>query len=171
MQLKITLLIFITILTFGCKQSAPENQSSTECKYGAPQALFTPDQPGVSSHSFTATQTEATEQVAFSNGLQLTLLQSGCDHIRQEFQFELSSVPDDADQQFWIGKTVELLHMLSSGGPGYAAFATWAQEIEQRADEIKLAESFAIQEGFYVRIDRIQSGQDATLVLILSDVP
>lgn len=171
MYSKIILFIFITILTFACGQSTSDTAETQDCKYGTPEALFDAEQPGITAHRFTANQTEATEQVAFSNGIQLTLLQSGCDHIRQEFRFELSEVPEGADQQFWITRTVEFLRMLSSSGPSYAAFATWADEIEQRQDDIKLAESFAIQQGFYVRIDRIRSAEDATLVLILSDQP
>jgi hypothetical protein len=171
MDSKIVLFIFIAMITSACGQSTSDHAENQDCKYGTPEALFGAEQPGVSAHSFTAKATEATERVTFSNGIRLTLLQSGCNHIRQEFRFELSEVPEDAGQQFWIMRTVELLRMLSSAGPNYAAFATWADEIEQRRENIKLAESFAIQQGFYVRIDRIRSGDNATLVLTLSDQP
>lgn len=171
MCFKIAAFIFTTILTLACQRSdsAADKQ---RCRYGAPEALFAADQPGVAMHRFTGSQTEATEQVTFRSGLQLTLLQSGCDNIRQEFRFQLSGVPQEADHQsFWLEQAVVLLKSLGGLGPRYAALSTWADEIEQRQNEIKLAESFPIQQGFYVRIDRIRSADDATLVLILSDTP
>ncbi|HMO38672.1 MAG TPA: hypothetical protein PKC76_07280 [Saprospiraceae bacterium] len=170
MLYKIALLVFITILTSSCNQKR-DSQSADACKYGAPQPIFNPTQAGLSGHEFSRQGNDATEQIRFDNGETLTVLQSGCNEIRQEFQFGLLEQPLTDSPAWWIAQAVNEMRRLSSFGPDYQAFAAWAAEIEERAETIKLAEAFELQRGFFVRIDRIASTENATLVLTLSDAP
>lgn len=159
--------LFLTILTVACRNSS----STNACKYGKPAAIFAAQQPGIQSHTFTAQGNEATEQVEFSDGLQMTLLQSGCNEIRQEFQFSLPGNFQDKAPDFWIELSIKLMQRLGSLGPDYNGFTMWAQSVAEQRANIKLSEPAALQQGFYITIDRILSTENATLVLILSDQP
>ncbi len=170
MYYKIALFFFITTLTFSCRLANKEPETN-DCKYGIPTAIFQKNQPNVEMHSFRASETEGTEIVRFSNGVVLTLLQSGCNNIRQEFRFEFPTAPETDQPQYWIAQSINLLRMLGSMGPDYQVFSMWAQAIEARAKEIKLAETLELQQGFYTRIDRIAGANNATLVITLSDMP
>lgn len=163
------LVLFFIILTFGCRQGV--SHQSSKCKYGAPQAIFNKGQAGIQQHRFQAQGNEATEEVLFSDGLELTLVQSGCNEIRQEFQFKLSGDFQGKETDFWIDKTIELLRRLGGLGLNYSGFSDWARLLEDQKSEIKLAESTALQPGFYASIDRIVGKDNATLVLTLSDQP
>lgn len=163
------LLVFLVLMTtLSCRNTAKEG---SDCKYGSPRALFSPTQAGVQSHTFTAIKNEGTEQITFKDGLELTLLQSGCDHIRQEFQFTLAGNFEKEQAVFWVEKAAELLKRLSSMSPDYQTFSAWSQAIEGQKGQIKLAESTELGQNFYVKIDRILNIQNATLVLTLSDKP
>ena len=67
--------------------------------------------------------------------------------------------------------TIQLFQRLNSLGPAYSGFGIWAQSITEQQDHIKLSEATALQQDFYITIDRILSAENATLVLILSDQP
>ncbi|MDX1940609.1 MAG: hypothetical protein SFU99_08655 [Saprospiraceae bacterium] len=170
MRYKITMSVFIVFLTFACRRA--DNSIQTEnCKYGKPEAIFKAEQSGISAHAFKLQNNEGVEQVKFANGIELTLIQSGCDHIRQEFQFLLPGAPPIDEPAYWIAQTINSMRMLGSFGPDFQVFSVWSQEIENQVENIKLAESIELQQGFFVRIDRILGSNNATLVLILSDVP
>jgi len=161
-------LLFLSILsTFACRN----NSNTSDCRYGKPTAIFAANQPGIQSHTFTERGNEATEQVIFSDSLQLTLLQSGCNQIRQEFQFNLPGNFQDKTPDFWIELSIQLMQRLGSIGPDYGGFTMWAQTMVEQRKNIKLTEPVALQQGFYITIDRILSTENATLVLILSDQP
>lgn len=170
MRFKILMLVFITSLTFACRR-ADNSGEQTNCKYGAPEAIFQENQTGIASHRFKVVNNEGVEEIQFTNGVDLTLVQSGCDHIRQEFRFTLPGSPESDEPAYWIAQSIILLRMMGSFGPDYQVFSAWAQLIEAHAEEIKLTESLELQQGFYVRIDRILSANSATLVLTLSNVP
>lgn len=170
MPYKITMLVFIIFLTFACRR-ADSSAQAEDCKYGKPEAIFQADQNGINAHAFKLNKNEGLEQVTFSNGVELTLIQNGCDQIRQEFQFLLPGAPPTDEPPYWIAQAINLMRMLGSFGTDYQVFTVWAQEIENQVENIKLAESVEIQQGFFVRIDRILGNDNATLVLILSDAP
>lgn len=156
----------LLLVVFGCGKT-----NSPQCKYGEPKAIFNATQPSIQSHEFTAREHEAIEKVTFKDGAQLTLLQNGCDNVRQEFQMTLSGDYSNREPAFWIEEAVRWLKRLSNMGPDYQTFSLWAQGIDNQKDTIKLSESTQVQPGFYATVDRILSADSATLVLILSDVP
>lgn len=162
------ILLFFTILTFGCRQGGKDNADN--CKYGRPTPIFSSN-PAIQTHRFTASENEAEEQVLFKDSTRLTVIQSGCNEIRQQFQFELQGSYQEETPSFWIQKTIERLRSLGSMGPDYQAFNAWAQSIEAQQNELKLAESVALEPGFFVTIDGIVGAGNATLVLTLSNAP
>lgn len=165
-------LIIFFFLILGCKNVGSEGRSFDDCPNPVPVAVFSDTLSAVTSHQFHLKATEGIEEVAFKNGMQLTLIQSGCEAIRQEFQFRLpgDDFPDDTIT-YWIEETMNQLRFLANLGPQYLSLNAWTQVIEEQKEQIQLGEPVEIQIGFFVEIDRIISADHAILLLILSERP
>lgn len=162
---------YLFLLIFGILCSSCQQTREKKCKYGKPEAIFSQTLPGVTLHVFSEFDQEAVERVVFKDSLEFTLTQSGCDHVRQLFEVKMLGNYQNRAPIFWVLESLELLQRLSNMGPAFQTFAVWAQSIETIKEEIKLSESTQVQPGFFVKIDRVLSEQNATLVLTLSDEP
>lgn len=166
------LLIFLPCLFFGGIQSCggpakPEPFSG--CLYGAPEPVFHAGLPSVKAHSFRLDGDKAEEELSFSDGLRLSLIQSGCDHIRQEFHFHLAGNFRSAPEEFWAGEAARIFNRLGQIGPEYLSYRSLAQAISQNTSQIRLGESMALQEGFYFKMEVIFSSAEAVLLITLSE--
>lgn len=141
------------------------------CKYGEPKAIFSPDIPEIKTHRFMIRQGEGVEEITFESGKELTIVQMGCDSIRQDFQFYLPGNFERGSTARWVERTVEEFNFLASLDSRYLVFSSWAQSIEAQEDTIKLAQSEEIQPGFFVKIDRILEPDHARLMVTLSESP
>ncbi len=160
-------------LVLSCQNPSQEN-AFANCKYGKPEAIFSSEQEEVKKHQFTIKKQEGVENVSFESGLELIIYQSGCDYIKQQYQFEISQINDTLDsssQEYWIIKTIESFQKLGDLGPEFFSYSSWAQAIAERAGEFKLAEFLEVQPGFYVKIDRIESSNKNLLLVTLSEEP
>ena len=63
-----------------------------KCRYGDAEAIFDLSNEKVISHDFRKSGQLTFEQVVFENKLELEIQQSGCDSIKQIFQFK---IPED----------------------------------------------------------------------------
>ena len=95
---KLTILSFIFLLAtvfIGCgNESSPSKKTSEQnqekCKYGTPTPIFSDALSKVTDHSFSAEGQKGIEEVSFENGVELELLQSGCNEILQSYQFKIN---------------------------------------------------------------------------------
>lgn len=162
---------YLLVLVVGILLSSCQQSKEKKCKYGKPKAIFSQTLPGVALHEFSEFNQEAVERVVFKDSLEFTLTQSGCDHVRQVFEMTMLGNYQNQPPIFWVQESLQLLQRLSSMGPAFQSFSVWAQSIEMAKEGIKLSESTQVQAGFFVKIDRVLSDQNATLVLTLSDEP
>ncbi len=161
------------LLFFSC-QNDTSSGDFDKCKYGQPEAIFDDELEEVEYHRFRLKKKEGVEKVRFHSGLELTIYQSGCDYIKQEYQFELPAIPDSIDTQepvYWIGRTISSFQELGSLGPEFFSYASWAQTIAEQAAEFKLAEFLEVQPGFFVKVDRIEGEKENILLVTLSENP
>ncbi len=163
-------LLFLLLLTLAC-QNENADEYFSNCRYGKPKAIFSGSIPGIEGHDFRIKSLKGIEEVNFSDGVELTIIQSGCDSIRQDFQFTLPGNYEKEEAIFWVTKAVEEFQRLSRLGPDYLVFSSWAQSINARAETIQLGISEEIQPGFYVRVDAVPSSGDAILMVTLSESP
>lgn len=161
--------VLLFLITVGCKNTSSEPRSFSDCPNPAPVAVFSNTLASVKSHRFQLNDLEGIEEVEFTNGMHLTLIQSGCETIRQEFQFRIpgSDFPSD-DTEYWITEALEQLRYLAGLGPQYLSLNDWAQAIEMNREQFQLGEPAEIQVGFRAEIDRIRYADHATVLLILS---
>lgn len=159
------------MLLSACNGTEKSSEPFADCKYGTPIAIFKPGLPGLVSHQFDLNETESIEQLEFKDSLELTLVQSGCDERKQEFQFKLMGNYQDQPNEFWVEQTLDLLQKLGRLSPDYQVFNAWAEALSLQQDKIRLAQPSEVQPGFFVRIDKILSQEHAILLLILSEKP
>lgn len=133
--------------------------------------MLRPDMRGVAEHRFNARSTESEEYVKFENGKTLTILQSGCEKIRQEFRFELKEQPSSDDATFWAEQAILNLAALAVLDPQLMPLGNWVMMIRSQKNDIRLAETLAVEGGFYLKIDRITSNDATYLIIVLSNYP
>jgi len=166
-------LLALGFLLFSC-QDKPGDDAFEDCKYGKPEAIFSAELEEVKKHRFRMKKKEGIETISFHDGMELVIYQSGCDHIQQQYQFELPPAGDTIDTQqaeYWIAQTITAFQSLGDLGPEFFSYSSWAQAIAEKAAEFKLAEFLEVQPGFFVKIDRIESSDKATLIVTLSEAP
>lgn len=161
--------ILIFLFSVGCTNTPSGQRSFSDCPNPAPVAVFSDKLDAVTNHQFQLKDLEGIEEVDFANGMHLTLIQSGCETIRQEFQFQIpgSNFPSD-DTEYWVAEALRQLRYLAGLGPQYLSLNDWAQAIEINKDLFQLGEPVEIQVGFRVEIDRIRYADHATVLLTLS---
>ena len=166
--MNVKLLTVILLLVFySCSPSADE--SFSECKYSKPGPVFDLEVARVIDQAFVLEGRESIEKVAFDNGMELTIRQSGCDYIHQVFEFRLPGRQSDGNTLSWILKSIEQLEFMGDLGPEYLVYHIWGEEISKQSRAIMLGESFELQPGYFISIDRSIKPDHAILVLTLSE--
>jgi hypothetical protein len=162
----ISLLMLMVIGFTACKQQGA-SEKLEDCPYGKPVAVFSSGMKGVTSHQFTPTPYDASEQFVLDDTIAVTLLQSGCEKPIQEFRFEFS--PDAYEKSAFSPAeiAVSLLNRLGSLDPSTAALSAWAQAIAAMPSDWILAEPREIQPGTSVKLDWISADGLQTLILVL----
>jgi hypothetical protein len=155
----IFILFSVIFLNFGCKSA---------CKFGKAVPIFPKGLPIVTEQHFEAREADAFETVLFQNGLRLQITQSGCDDLKQLFEFIQQGDYAQRGDDFWKKTAVEQLKMMSKMHASLQLFGAWAAAIENVLPTLKLGESAEIESNTYVKIDKVTNGKDATLLLELS---
>jgi hypothetical protein len=165
--------VFTSFLLISIAFSCSNSETKT-CKMGAPKAIFTDSMPTVRKHYFEVKKEQSgenvgIEMVAFDNKLLLEIEQSGCNDILQQFSFiMLGKFPEQSDDEIWKVLAIRHFRDLAKIAPQLTAFNAWADAIELVKKDLKLGEPTKVGEGFNVRIDKILSGDKATLVVRFS---
>ncbi|HMR44217.1 MAG TPA: hypothetical protein PKC40_10305 [Saprospiraceae bacterium] len=155
-------LLILAALFFSC-----DGGSAGKCKYGSPTPIFTPTTYSVSSHSFVAKGQESSEQIVFDNGIRLEIFQSGCNAIKQEFVYDLPAFPDAEPD--WIFIAAELLKKYGELGEQFAPLVFWGEEISKKKQEIKLGETTELQDGHFVKVERLRFPEKSVMTVTLSE--
>ncbi len=164
----ILFVVFALFLSYGCK-----NEAENKCKYKAPEAFFSEQDPSIAKHSFEQKEMKSTEIASFTNRFDLTILQSGCEALNQEYRFEIpGSFQDKTENAFWIELAAKSFSSLSNTGPKFSPLAqSLAQLIQDQAELLKLGEEQAFpQMGFSLKLDKVVSSDFGTLLVELKEL-
>ena len=168
------LLLAMALLALsGCKEdTAPASADPfADCRYGAPKPIFNEGISSVVQHDFRLEEDRAVEALSFDDGLQLSILQTGCDYIHQEFRFELMDHYEGAPASYWMQEAVNKFYRLGQLGPAYVIYVSVADALKKKGNEIGLGQSAELQPGFYARIDKAKSRNVDILIVTLSEQP
>ncbi len=152
------------LLAISCSDPVPK--TFKDCTFGEPQPIFSENLTGVKTHKFTLNKLDAREEVFFENGKELVINQSGCDHIKQEFLFNIiKEIPDNFPA--WVDRATDEFFQLSELSEKHATLGIWATFIKNNKNDLKQGESLEIQPGYFVKIDRIKSKDNGLLIVEL----
>ncbi|MCB9355689.1 MAG: hypothetical protein H6575_14055 [Lewinellaceae bacterium] len=137
------------------------------CKY-KPSPIFDKDLPHVVQYNFEKQGSQSLESMLLDTNVLLEISQDVCDQSRQEYRF---TVPGDYSRyadSLWLKEATRQLVFLSSFSAKQAPLKAWADIIETRRYEMRLGQDREVEPGVFVRVDRIVSPDQSTLVLVFS---
>ena len=149
-------------LLFSCNR---KSTAEAECAAGLPEPIFSQDLSGIIEHKFNRSGQEGEEVVLFSDDLELTIFQSGCQEIRQEYHFYLNQPIEEGD---WFRKAAELFYRLASLEESYFPYNAWGNAIERASGQYALAEIWEAEPGFFIQTDYIDSDSQPVLIVVLA---
>lgn len=163
-------LFIVVVLAGSCSQNndLPGGDGTfVACKYSQPEAIFSLTTPTVLGHKFVIKDDSSIEDVRFENGTNLEIIQSGCNNIRQEYLLHLEGTLGQEAPEFWLRQAVNLFYNLGDISEEYAPMLFWAEAIANIAEDMKLGQSYEVQPGISVKVDKLVEAKDGLLVVIL----
>ncbi len=154
------ILVLSTMLSCGTE--------SKKCRYGHAEPIFGSVYEKVIEHRFTKTGQLTFENIVFENKMELEIQQSGCDSIRQVFQFRIPEDVNNEKPEYFKEMVIQFFGYLSLVSDKHFSLHHLGKVVSQHFNEIKLGKSFRMQENYYLKIDRIAGKNDAILIVELS---
>jgi len=157
----------VAIVTLGVMILFAACQNKPECKY-KPEPIFGKDLPHVVQYNFEKEGSQSLESMMLDRGVLLEVGQEVCGDTKQEYRFRVpgdySAMPDS----FWLKEASRQFVFLSTFSPKQAPLKDWADIIELRRTDMQLGQDREVQPGVYVRVDRVLSPDEATLLVVFS---
>ena len=147
-------------LLFSCN-------SQTTCKY-KPAPVFEAGLPHVLQYNFEVQGQQSLESLLLDNNILLEISQDVCAETRQEYRFKVQGNYSQFPDSLWLKEATPQLVFLSSFSNKQAPWKAWADVIEERRAEMKLGEDREVEPGVFVRVDRVVSPEESTLLLVFS---
>ncbi len=162
--MKILLKLIVVLLVsfiFACK-------SGEDCKNGDPVAMFDSDNPNLLSHQYEAKSQSSVETIKYKMGTELEIWQSGCENLKQEFQFKIYRTPHIETNPFDLA-VLQLLQM-SKTQESLQSFAEWARVIEMNKDVFEVGVLNEFENAVGIKVDMVEGPDFTTLLLELSQI-
>ncbi len=148
------------VLFFAC-----ENKPT--CKY-KPEPIFAKDLPHVVQYNFEKEGSQSLESLMLDRGVLLEVGQEVCGDTHQEYRFTVKGDYAAQPDSFWMKEASRQFVFLSSFSPKQAALKDWGDIIELRRHEMSIGQAREVQPGVFVKIDRVISPEESTLVVVFS---
>lgn len=142
-------------------------QHKSSCKF-KPEPIFSRDLPHIVQYNFEKEGSQSLESMLLDRGILLEIGQEVCGETRQEYRFTVPGNYAEQPDSFWTKEAARQFVFLSTFSPKQAPLKDWADVIELRRNDIRLGEDREVQPGIFVRIDRIISPEQATLLVVFS---
>jgi hypothetical protein len=156
-------ILFLSLLCL----CACENIGTKKCPLGAPSAIFDPQVKGIEKHHFEVKGQESLEELVLERGVYLQIMQSGCDQLRQEFQFQVPGNYANFPDSLWVKEAVRQFYYLGNLSEKSAGLKMWASAIESVRTDMRIAEPKQLDQNIYVQIDKIAGAEESTLRVVL----
>jgi hypothetical protein len=157
----------ISALSFIVMLAACGDTGSKKCPLGAPSAIFSPEVPGIEKHHFEAKDQDGLEEALLERGVYLRIYQSGCDQLRQEFQFQVPGNYANFPDTMWMKEAVRQFYHLGNLSEQSAGLKMWASAIEGVRSDMRLGEPKQLDQNIFVQIDKIAGAEESTLRVVL----
>ena len=148
------------LLLMSCEQQA-------SCKF-KPEPIFSKDLPHVVQYNFEKEGSQSLESVLLDRGVLLEIGQEVCGNTFQEYRFTVQGDFSAQPDSFWMKEASRQMVFLSSFSPKQAPLKDWGDIIELRRAEMALGQEREVQPGIFIKVDRILSPEQATLLVVFS---
>jgi hypothetical protein len=148
---KLLIISLLSILLFACKSE--ESTTKNDCPYGEPRPILIENAAGVSDYKFEVNGQNSIETAMIqdtfllTDNLRFTLLQSGCESIKQEYRFELPSA-DYAEKvdSFFVQRAAEGLKIIAERNPqsGDSFIPNFAYDLFYSAGNVPLNQPLTV---------------------------
>lgn len=155
-----TLAALAVFLFFSCKNEKP-------CKY-KPAPIFEAELPHVTQYNFETQGSQSLESLFLDTNVWLEISQDVCHETRQEYRFKVRGDYSQYPDSLWLKEATRQFVFLSSFSKKQAPLKAWADVIEMRRGEMKLGEDREVEPGVFVRVDRVVSPEESTLLVVFS---
>lgn len=152
------------LVFFVACQSTQDKEK--KCPLGEPSPVYSSDYNFVKRHTFTKDGQNSEEQIEFTDGTHLTIRQSGCQKIRQDYTFLIDQATTDSTR-FWVEESSRQFRRLASYSEKFYSFNQWADKINEFKSEIRLTEPYKVAPGIAIKIDRIKDLSSTELIVSL----
>ncbi len=142
-------------------------QNKPSCKY-KPEPIFAKDLPHVVQYNFEKDGSQSLESLMLDRGILLEIGQEVCGETKQEYRFTVKGDYNAQPDSFWMKEATRQFVFLSTFSPKQAALKDWGDIIELRRHEMQLGQNREVQPGVFVRIERVLSPEEATLLVVFS---
>ena len=137
------------------------------CKY-KPAPIFEAGLPHVLQYNFEKQGNQSLESLLLDTNVLLEISQDVCDQTKQEYRFTVPGNFSQFADSLWLKEASRQLVFLSSFSGKQAPLKAWADMIESRRADMRLGEDREVEKGVFVRVDRVVSPEQSTLILIFS---
>jgi hypothetical protein len=132
-----------------------------ECRFGAPQPIFKADDSTVVSHTFLVDKQSSTEQIGFSDGLELVIQQDGCDALKQRFVFADSDLAGASSDSFLVWAEQRFIDFAGLS-PRLLSFGQYAAILAQRPENFLPDQAAILAPGLSLRFSELASTEKPT---------
>ena len=139
----------------------------TDCKYGAPVAIFSEKIDQIKKQSFELIGQKGIETVEFTDGNVLELYQSGCNEIHQEYRFFLKGNYADKEDAFWFDKAIERLTFVGQMDERYAVMGMWVGAVEAMREQMTIGQFSEAELNTFIMVDKLVEEESAIVILVL----
>lgn len=153
-------LFFACVVLFGC-------ETKKNCKY-KPAPIFEAGLPHVLQYNFEVQGQQSLESLLLDTNVLLEVSQDVCTETRQEYRFRVQGDFSKFPDSLWLKEATRQLVFLSSFSQKQAPLKAWADIIELRRSDMKLGEDREVEPGVFVRVDKVVSPEQSTLLLVFS---
>ncbi|MEM8528327.1 MAG: hypothetical protein AAGG68_27035 [Bacteroidota bacterium] len=140
------------------------------CLYEAPTAIFSNHHPSIERHQFKIKAASGIEQIVFDSGLELDLIQKGCETAEQIFRFNISQTLAIQNEQEWIEQAAEYFFFLGTLDKEYLPLYEWGKLMKANAAQMSLGKPHEVYEGFVVTVNQSQKGGRTILQVVLEEM-
>lgn len=161
--------LLVVLLCYSCQDQKSTTTSFTDCRYQAPEAIFSTAIPEISQHEFELKDGIGVEKVVIDESLRLTLIQTGCDQITQEFEFSWPGDYTSRPASFWVEQCAAQFYRLGKLGAPYLSFRNIGKAVESAATSIPINTPVELQPGVVLSIEPAAKRGQAILLVTLSE--
>jgi hypothetical protein len=167
--MRATLAIFLVLFLTSCHSEPATKQQDyfRDCLYSAPEPIFIKHLSAIKFHEFQLNRERGVEKVSFDNGLELEIIQTGCNQMKQEFRFSIYGNMDNKEAEFWIQQAGKYFFYLGALDEYLLPLYEWGELLIRNAPYMQLNKNFEVVEGFLVRV-AIRQGNPEKAILIVA---